>query len=59
MQSRTTAELQPTPTQAEADALKLQAHGAEPTHLPPEVVDVPAVGGDGTVGSTLLAPRAN
>lgn len=48
-----------TPTQAEADALKLQAHGADETDLPPGVVDVPAVTGTGTVGSTLTCTMGN
>jgi len=49
----------PTPTQAEADAFKLQAHGAEATDLPPAIVDLPAATGDGTVGSTLACTMGN
>ena len=59
MQSRTTTEQQPTPTQAEADALKLQAHGADATDMPPAVVDVPHVTGAGAVGSTLNCTMGN
>jgi hypothetical protein len=49
----------PTPTQAEADALKLQGHGAAATDLPPAVVDIPSVAGAGTVGSTLTCTMGN
>jgi hypothetical protein len=49
----------PTPTQAEADALKLQGHGAAATDLPPAVVDIPSVSGAGTVGGTLTCTMGN
>jgi hypothetical protein len=49
----------PTPTQAEADALQHQVLGIDPTHLPPSVVDVPAVGGGGPPGSTLSCTMGN
>jgi hypothetical protein len=49
----------PTPTQAEADALQHQALGIDPTHIPPSVVDVPAVGGGSAPGATLACTMGN
>lgn len=49
----------PTPTQTQADALKLQAHGVDEAQAPPAVVDVPAVSGTGAPGSTLTCTKGN
>jgi hypothetical protein len=53
----------PTPTQAEADAIKQQAHGegepGEAATAPPAVVDVPHVAGNGAVGDTLTCTMGN
>jgi hypothetical protein len=47
----------PWPTQAQADAFKLQAHGV--TVELPANVDAPAVTGTGTVGETLTVTMGN
>jgi hypothetical protein len=52
-------DLTPVPTQAEADALKLQVHSADPAHFPPSLVDVPVIGGGGAPGSTLTCTMGN
>jgi hypothetical protein len=50
----------PQPTQARADAIKEGAHGEEVGPLAaPRNVDVPYLGGDGTVGATLSATMGN
>jgi hypothetical protein len=49
----------PTPTQDEADAFKLQAHGASEGDVPPVNVDVPHVSGTGAVGATLSCTMGN
>jgi hypothetical protein len=50
----------PQPTQARADAIKEGAHGEEVGPLAaPRNVDVPYLGGDGTVGATLNCTMGN
>jgi hypothetical protein len=53
----------PTPTQDEADALKVSAHGEgdppDPATGPPVNVDVPFVSGTGAVGQELTTTMGN